>query len=691
MASIFVSYRRNDNAIGYAKQLADDLSRYFGENEVFRDQEIPPGVDFDDFIQGELVSCKALLVVIGRLWLSERGREGPTRLHDPDDWVRIEIRTALGRGIPVIPVLVGGGTIPTKDSLPEDVAGLVRKQAQELNERHWQQDVESIVAVLASIPRMPPARASVAASGVAVESSSRAEKAPASFAGALLALIWGSRWAKPVLFVVGALIGLAWIWDRLTDSQKEMLWCKMVVPIIRPIAIDPPDPIKVTKPGTFPITISGGRAPYQMRFAMPVEGLQVQQEAGGSPFADLLVMDRAANDKYALRIIDNCLERPLKVSVEVALEAEHEQPLAGDVSSLARRGHDVEVLPKGEGADLGALWSSGRPDAIGRDSQGEWSYGLYQMATYQLASFLRFLGENYPKLSEPLQRAGGEVGARQGATDFLQAWKSLAHDSAGEFARAQYEFITNKYYKPFAARLREQTGFDLSDRSLALQSVAWSVAVQHGERTPLFAKALKSLDEVAQQDDVKVIEAVYDERKNVDVWFSKSTDRVKQAVLKSLQREQDDALQMIKAASASSGKLLLVQAQQYPAFARWAQFDLPKVPLDLAVWQPFLEYSRLGVDTAKRALDWNSPPRLFVSDTGAAWALFDPQRPNTVVVSRELVEYFEANPDSSRVRLDLERVVLHELVHWALNAGGISETSETGEAFETSAYGTRTR
>jgi hypothetical protein len=54
-----------------------------------------------------------LLALIGLKWLDARDENGThRRLDDPDDFVRIEIVTALQRNIPVIPILLDGAKIP---------------------------------------------------------------------------------------------------------------------------------------------------------------------------------------------------------------------------------------------------------------------------------------------------------------------------------------------------------------------------------------------------------------------------------------------------------------------------------------------------------------------------------------------------------------------------------------------------
>lgn len=194
--------------------------------------------------------------------------------------------------------------------------------------------------------------------------------------------------------------------------------------------------------------------------------------------------------------------------------------------------------------ELSAKYESrGGAGTIGRDSTGGFSYGIYQIATKTgtLSRYLRFLEGAYPTFAQKLKAAGGAEGALSGTAAFRDAWKELAQDPL--FARSQHEFIRATHYEPFVGRLRE-LGLDLATRSAALRDVAWSVAVQHGPANSVFKNALSGRN-VPQMSDRDIIDAVYDERSKVDLYFSKSTAEVKQAVLSRFKRERLDALALL--------------------------------------------------------------------------------------------------------------------------------------------------
>src|SRR5437773_2664408 len=99
MLSIFISYRHEDS-IAYAGRLYDRLIAHFGAEQVFMDIDtIEPGADFVEVIERTVGSCDVLLVIIGKRWLSATDEGGQPRLDSPEDFVRLEIATALERKI----------------------------------------------------------------------------------------------------------------------------------------------------------------------------------------------------------------------------------------------------------------------------------------------------------------------------------------------------------------------------------------------------------------------------------------------------------------------------------------------------------------------------------------------------------------------------------------------------------------
>jgi hypothetical protein len=117
MPKITVSYRREDSE-AITGRIFDRLVAHYGKTDVFRDiDNIPPGVDFLTHIDEALQETDVLIVVIGRRWLGS-ARPGNLRIKDEADPVRIEVETALKRGISIIPVLVGDARMPTAAQLP---------------------------------------------------------------------------------------------------------------------------------------------------------------------------------------------------------------------------------------------------------------------------------------------------------------------------------------------------------------------------------------------------------------------------------------------------------------------------------------------------------------------------------------------------------------------------------------------
>lgn len=152
---VFLSYRRSDVG-GYAGRLHDDLVPYLGSKNVFQDvAAIAAGQDFTQIIDRQLDDTDAMLAVLGPGWLAASTDAGTPRLEDADDYVRLELGSALLRGIPVVPVLVGGARLPAADELPPDLAELSRRQSVTLRDETWHADVHGLVQSLRGEPVVP--------------------------------------------------------------------------------------------------------------------------------------------------------------------------------------------------------------------------------------------------------------------------------------------------------------------------------------------------------------------------------------------------------------------------------------------------------------------------------------------------------------------------------------------------------
>ncbi len=147
MSRIFISYRREDSA-GYAGRLYDRLSQHFGADNVFMDIDaIPIGMDFVEVIEEAVGSCDVLIALIGQQWLTTTDAQGRRRLDNPEDFVRLEIKTALDRNIRVIPALIRGASMPRPEDLPDVLQKLARRNALEISDR-FHQDVDRLIKEL---------------------------------------------------------------------------------------------------------------------------------------------------------------------------------------------------------------------------------------------------------------------------------------------------------------------------------------------------------------------------------------------------------------------------------------------------------------------------------------------------------------------------------------------------------------
>jgi hypothetical protein len=94
-----------------------------------------PGIDFVAAAQDAVAQSDLMICLIGRQWLRIEDDHGRRMLENPEDPVRVQIATALAKGIPILPVLVRDAPMPNSAELPADLKGLARLQSFSLSDR----------------------------------------------------------------------------------------------------------------------------------------------------------------------------------------------------------------------------------------------------------------------------------------------------------------------------------------------------------------------------------------------------------------------------------------------------------------------------------------------------------------------------------------------------------------------------
>jgi hypothetical protein len=140
----FISYRRADSD-ALAGRIGDRMRAELKGWDIFVDVEsIVPGANFRQVIDAALARCTVLVPLIGTRWLGEGG----ARIHDPDDLVRYEIKSALAAGIRIIPVLINDARMPEARSLPADIAALADRNAIEVRHSRFDDDFANLAKTI---------------------------------------------------------------------------------------------------------------------------------------------------------------------------------------------------------------------------------------------------------------------------------------------------------------------------------------------------------------------------------------------------------------------------------------------------------------------------------------------------------------------------------------------------------------
>ena len=149
--NIFINYRRDDDA-GFTQALYSRLEQAFPSESLFMDVDnIAPGLDFVQVLNDQVARCDVLIAVIGKNWLSAADESGERRLDNPEDFVRIEIESALSQKKRVILVLVNDAKMPRSAELPECLKPFARCNAVRLTHERFRADTQGLIKALEQV------------------------------------------------------------------------------------------------------------------------------------------------------------------------------------------------------------------------------------------------------------------------------------------------------------------------------------------------------------------------------------------------------------------------------------------------------------------------------------------------------------------------------------------------------------
>jgi len=110
---VFFSYRHGSERAGEVLTL---LRGKLGPETVVCDDGFVAGPTLEAQVQSAIDRCGALVVLVDPDWIREI-----KRLHETEDWVRLEITRALQSRVPVIPIVTSGASMPAAHLMPAEV------------------------------------------------------------------------------------------------------------------------------------------------------------------------------------------------------------------------------------------------------------------------------------------------------------------------------------------------------------------------------------------------------------------------------------------------------------------------------------------------------------------------------------------------------------------------------------------
>ena len=149
---IFISYRHSD-AQEEVYHIYRHISLEFGtELTMLDDNSLLPGDNFLHWIERSVLSADLVLVMIGKNWLTVKDATGRQKLTNPKDFLLLEIESAFKYKKKIVPIVLPGANMPTKEQLPVSIAQLadvkwfpVPDRTDEVAWRHQLHEIERTI------------------------------------------------------------------------------------------------------------------------------------------------------------------------------------------------------------------------------------------------------------------------------------------------------------------------------------------------------------------------------------------------------------------------------------------------------------------------------------------------------------------------------------------------------------------
>ncbi|MEM6398415.1 MAG: toll/interleukin-1 receptor domain-containing protein [Bacteroidota bacterium] len=143
---IFISYRRLDS-VATTGRLYDYLKGRFGKEAIFQDFEnIKIGEKFTKIIEEAIQNCHVFVLMIGPHFFSIKDSQGKIRITKADDYVRLEIESALKYEKTIIPIFIDHASIENNSKhTPKSISEVLTINGCTLTHEKWSLEAKIII------------------------------------------------------------------------------------------------------------------------------------------------------------------------------------------------------------------------------------------------------------------------------------------------------------------------------------------------------------------------------------------------------------------------------------------------------------------------------------------------------------------------------------------------------------------